>query len=85
MIPGFVTIYTDKDNYKHLYFYPGVDDNDEPIYRNIELPNCQLKYDKNINADLSIDYKFYDSNIIRITCNLVKLNDETDVNILNFK
>ena len=85
MIPGFVTIYTDKDNYKHLYFYPGYDDNDEPIYRNIELPNCQLKYDKILNDDLSVDYKFYDNSIIKITCNLVKLNGETDISVLRFK
>lgn len=85
MIPGFVTIYTDKDKYKHLYFYPGLSDNDDPIYRNIELPDCQLKYDKIINEDFSIDYKFYERKIIKIICHLVKLNNDTDVFVLNFK
>ena len=69
MIPGFVTIYTDKDKYKHLYFYPGLSDEDEPIYRNIELPDCQLKYDK----------------IIKIICHLVRINGDTDINVLSFK
>ena len=85
MIPGFATIYTDKDNYKHLYFYPGLDDNEKPIYRTIELPHYRLKHDKIINEDMSIDYKFYDNSIIRIKCNLVKLNGETNIIILNFK
>lgn len=85
MIPGFVTIYTDKDNYKHLYFYPGLSDDEEPIYRNIELPDCQLKYDRIINEDLSIDYKFYERAIIKIICHLVKLNGDIDINVLNFK
>ena len=85
MIPGFVTIYTDKDKYKHLYFYPGLSDNDDPIYRNIELPDCQLKYDKIINEDFSIDYKFYERKIIKIICHLVKLNNDTDVFVLKFK
>ena len=85
MIPGFVTIYTDKDKYKHLYFYPGLSDDGEPIYRNIELPDCQLKYDKIINEDFSIDYKFYERKIIKIICHLVKINGDTDIHVLSFK
>ena len=84
MIPGFATIYTDKEKLKHLYFYPGIDDNGEPIYRNIDLPNCPFKYDKIENEDSSIDYKFY-NDIKKIICNLVKLNGDTDVNVLTFK
>jgi len=84
MIPGFVTIYIDKDKNKHLYFFPGIDDNGESIYRDIDLPNCPFKYDKVINEDFSIDYKFY-NNIKKITCNLVKINGEVDINVLIFK
>ena len=58
MIPGFVTIYIDKDNYKHLYFYPGLSDDEEPIYRNIELPNCQLKYDRIIKKSCPLKLLF---------------------------
>ena len=79
------TLFISKDKYKHLYFYPGLSDEDEPIYRNIELPDCQLKYDKIINEDFSIDYKFYERKIIKIICHLVKINGDTDINILNFK
>jgi hypothetical protein len=85
MIPGFASIYIDKEQYKHLYFYPGIDDNDNPIYGNIELPNCQFKYDRINNIDNSIDYKFYNRSIIKIICNLVKLNGDTDIKVLSFK
>ena len=30
MFPGFVTIYKDKENHVHLYFFPGIDENDNP-------------------------------------------------------
>ena len=84
MIPGFVTIYIDKDKYKHLYFFPGIDDNDESIYRDIDIPNCPFKYTKTVNEDLSIDYKFFTNKIKKITCNLVTLDGDTTINVLKF-
>jgi hypothetical protein len=57
MIPGFVTIYIDKDNYKHLYFYPGIDNDDQFIYHNIDWSDSTLKMDSIYNEDGSIDYE----------------------------
>lgn len=85
MIPGFASVYIDKDNFKHLYFFKGIDDDDKPIYYNIDLSNYSLKYDKVINSDESIDYKFYDKSIIKITCKLFKLNEDIDILELNYK
>ena len=85
MIPGFVTIYIDKDNYKHLYFYPGIDNDDQSIYHNIDWSDYALKMDFIYNEDGSIDYKFYDKSIIRITCTLIDNKDNKDIKVLEFK
>ena len=77
MIPGFIINYIDNDKFKHLYFFPGIDDNGESIYNNIDLSNYALRYDKLINKDNSIDYKFYDKHIRKIICKLVTQNNET--------
>lgn len=85
MIPGFVTIYIDKDNYKHLYFYPGIDNDDQSIYHNIDWSDYALKMDSIYNEDGSIDYKFYDKSIIRITCTLIDNKDNKHIEVLEFK
>lgn len=85
MIPGFVTIYIDKDNYKHLYFYPGIDNDGEAIYHPIDWSDYSFKIDITNNEDGSIDYKFYDKSIIRITCKLIDNKDNKKVEVLNFK
>lgn len=84
MIPGFVSIYIDKDNYKHLYFYPGIDENNEYIYRNIDWSDYSLKMDVINNEDGSIDYKFYDKSIIRIKCKLIDNNNNEHIETLSF-
>lgn len=84
MIPGFVINYVDNSNFKHLYFFPGIDDKDKSIYNNIDLSNCTFKYDKLINKDNSIDYKFYDKHIKKIICKLVSQNNETIIEELIF-
>ena len=84
MLPGFVTGYIDTEGYKHLYFFPGIDDNGDIIYRDLDLSNINFDYDKIDNIDKSSDYKFYNKNIIKITCNLVKNNKSKDIKILKF-
>ncbi len=85
MIPGFVTIYIDKDDYKHLYFYPGIDNDGENIYHPIDWSDYSFKIDITNNEDGSIDYKFYDKSIIRITCKLIDNKDNKKVEVLNFE
>ena len=84
MIPGFVSNYIDKDQYRHLYFFSGIDDQEKNIYNCIDLSlfNNQYNYIKNIDG--SIDYKFFDKNIIKITCKLVKQDNTFDIVILNY-
>lgn len=77
MIPGFVTAYRDNKKYVHLYFFPGLDDQGKSIYRDIDLHHLNIKYDFKRNVDNSIDYKFYNKNIVKLHCKLlVNLTEE---------
>ena len=84
MIPGFVTAYIDKNNYRHLYFFPGIGDDNNKIYNDIDLSSYTGKYDTNINEDDSIDYKFYDKHISRIICNLNTKDNKITKIVLNY-
>ena len=84
MFPGFITNYIDNEKFKHLYFFNGIDDNDHKIYNNIDLSVYNSKYDYIEYIDGSIDYKFFDKNIIKITCKLVKRDNTFDTVILNY-
>ena len=75
MFPGFVSIYKDDDSYINLYFYPGFGDDDFEIYRPIELTN-EYEYEKNINKDKSIIYKFINKRIKKIKCKLISFENE---------
>lgn len=85
MIPGFIANYIDKDKYRHLYFFKGIDDNDKKIYNNIDLSEYKEEYDYIENIDGSIDYKFFNRNIVKITCKLVKQDNTYDIVVLNYK
>ena len=84
MFPGYITNYIDKNNFRHLYFFFFLYDNDNKIYNNIDLSVYNSKYDYIENIDGSIDYKFFDKNIIKITCKLVKQDNTFDTIILNY-
>lgn len=75
MIPGFVVPFKDKEENIHLYFYPGYDDDFNPIYKDIDWNNSQLKPEINKNIDGSKDYVFKFKNINTISCKLVKNSD----------
>jgi hypothetical protein len=74
MFPGFVTLYKDKDNFINLYFYPGISDENEIIYKPLELTD-NIKYEKTIFNDNSTIIKFYNKNIKSISCKLLSYND----------
>lgn len=84
MIPGFCSAYIDKDNYRHLYFFRGIDDMNESIYNSIDLSNYNNQYMYYENIDGSIDYKFYDKKIVKIICKLVDRNNNVNLEILKF-
>ena len=42
MFPGFVNIYRDENEFIHLFFFSGIDDSGNDIYRNIDLSRIEL-------------------------------------------
>ena len=84
MIPGFCTAYIDKDNYRHLYFFHGIDDDDKPIYNDIDLKDYEFGYDIQKNEDGSIDYTFEDRHIIKIICKLARPDGTKDTIVLRY-
>lgn len=85
MIPGFCSAYVDNDNFRHLYFFQGINEDGKPIYNYIDLSNIDFKYDEDKHLDGSIDYKFYDKTIIKIKCKLVKYNSSYDIIIVEYE
>lgn len=75
MIPGFAYMYKDSDDFIHLFFYHGLDNSNNKIYNDIDLSE-NFKYEFEVFGDNSIDFKFYDKNIIKIICKYIKLNNE---------
>lgn len=75
MFPGFATIYKDKEGFVHLYFFPGVDMREKPVYRSIDLSNIAFDYTYVKNADGSFDYKFKNKKIVRMKCKLIRARD----------
>lgn len=71
MIPCFATTYFDDNNKLHLYVFPGVDDNKNQLFRNIDLSNLN-NYTFIKNDDKSYDFTFKDK-ITHIVCTLVHI------------
>ena len=71
MFPGYVTTFKDEEGFVHLYFYPVVDNEDNLFYRDLNLSNCKIPYEKIENEDNSKEYIFKHKNIAKIVCKLV--------------
>lgn len=82
MIDGFVVSYRDSEDFVHLYFYPGLDDSNAPIYREIDLNGCRFKYQTTKYLDNAVDYKFFDKRIIKLNCKLLDFNNSEHIEIL---
>lgn len=82
MIPGFVTAYKDNNDFVHLYFFPGIDVQNRPIYKDIDLSHCKFRFTKSKYLDSAIDYKFYDKRIYKLTCKLLDYNNNETIIIL---
>lgn len=82
MIEGFVVSYKDLEGFVHLYFYPGVDKEGNPIYRDIDLTGCKFRYSITRHLDNAVDYKFYDKRILKLHCVLLDYNNNEHIEIL---
>lgn len=79
MFPGYVTIFKDNEQFIHLYFYPGIDENDNFYYRDLDLSNCNINFTKNVNNDGSTEYVFENQKILKIVCKLIDNNGNLHV------
>lgn len=82
MIDGFVVTYKDSENFIHLYFYPGIDKEGKPIYRDIDLSDCRFRHTKKKYIDNAVDYKFFDKRIYKLNCRLLDFNNNEHIEIL---
>ena len=67
MFPGFVNIYRDENEFIHLFFFSGIDDSGNDIYRNIDLANPVPVTDRkgtNWDSTLDTDYSRYVGGVI---------------------
>ena len=81
MFPGYVTTYKDNDGMIHLYFFPGIDDDNQPLYRKIDLTKSGVQYDETNLSDGASDFMLYDKNITSINSKLV--NRKTGIPVLD--
>lgn len=82
MIDGFVVAYKDKEGFVHLYFYPGINEDGRPVYRDIDLSACRIKYTKTKYTDNAVDYKFFDKRVYKLNCKLLDFNNNKHIEIL---
>ena len=82
MFPGYVSIYKDKESYVHLFFFPGIDDNGQHIYKDIDFGNCTIEYTMKHDKDAR-DYRFDSKKIKRIVCKLVDMDGNEHRSLLN--
>lgn len=78
MIPGFVTTYKDTENKIHLFFYPGLSNEGDQIYNELDLSNSNLKFEEKQNKDKSKEFIFERKDIVKIKCKLIKNNGDID-------
>ena len=58
IFPGYITLFKDSEGFIHLYFFPGIDDNETFYYKDLDLSKCNVKYSETINDDSSKEYIF---------------------------
>ena len=77
MFQEFATAYKDKNNKVHLFFFPGLDDNNKNIWKKIDLSKVDLEYEKIDYDDGSEEFIFEREDISKITCKLIDHSGNT--------
>lgn len=79
MFPGYAVIFKDDDSFIHLYFFPGLDENDNFYYRDLDLSSSNVKYEKITMSDGASEYIFENKNIVKIVCRLIDNNGKLHI------
>lgn len=72
MFPAYVTLYKDKDNKIHLYFFPGITDEDNFYYKKLDMSECGKPFIVKKYEDKSREFIFDDTSIKGVKCKLIK-------------
>lgn len=70
MFPEFATTYRDEEGKVHLYIFPGIDDNGNQLYKNINLSSINVAYTHSNKSDNSCEIVFED-NIKSLQCTMI--------------
>ena len=74
MFSEFATTYKDKNNKIHLFFFPGLDENNTNIWKRLDLSKSELKYERIEYSDGAEEFIFDREDITKITCKLIDDN-----------
>ena len=74
MFSGFVTTYRDSLNKVHLFFFPGLDQSGNLIYKSLDLSKTGVKYEAKKYEDSSEEFIFDREDITKINCKLADKN-----------
>jgi hypothetical protein len=84
MFPGFIYMYKDNNEYIHLFFFKGINEDYNFIYKDLDLSKLSINYTETKINDYTFDYQFDNKTIKKIVCNLVKLDNKIEQKILSF-
>lgn len=71
MIEEFVTVYRDCNNKVHLFFFPGIDESNSQICKNLDLSKTGLSFEHFVYSDNAEEFIFDREDISKVTCRLV--------------
>lgn len=71
MFEEFVSLYKDKDGFVHIYYFPGIGEDNKPIAMPLDLSHVNHDYKFKKLSDGAIDYCFVDKDIHTISAKLV--------------
>ena len=71
MFPDFVTVYRDRNNKVHLFFFPGMDEQSNQIYKSLDLSKTGLSFEHLTYSDGAEEFVFHREDISKVTCKLV--------------
>ena len=88
MLPGFITLFKDKNGIVHLYFYKGLTDTNVVYYNDLDLSSVKksgYKY-RLINYDeYSKEFIFDNKNIRGMSCKLITYKGNEEKYMLKIK
>jgi len=88
MLPGYITLFKDKNRFVHLFFYKGLTEENTYYYNDLDLSTIQKSgYTYSIirYSDYATEYIFDNKNIKSMTCNLRSFNNKNFSKILKIK